>query len=143
MKTPLNITTWNRKAHFELFNSFQEPMFGVTVPLDCTIAYRKAKDQGVSFFLYYLYQSMVAANQVEPFRYRIENNNEVFVHDTVSAEPTISRADGTFGFAHLEFRPTLAAFIQAARPEIEAVTHSTMLFPAKISENIIHYSTLR
>lgn len=142
MKTPLDISTWNRRPHFELFNSFTEPMFGVTVTVDCTAAYQKARELGVSFFIYYLYQSMVAANHTEPFRYRIENNREVFIHDVVSAGPTIGRPDGTFGFAYLEFYPALLEFAQAAQPKIDAVKQSNSLFPVETGANIIHYSTL-
>jgi chloramphenicol O-acetyltransferase type A len=142
MKTRLDMDFWNHREHFELFNSFTEPMYGFTVEVDCTVAYQRAKELGVSFFLYYLYQSMAAANQIEPFRYRIENNTEVYVHDVVSAGPTILRPNGTFCFVYLEFYPTLQEFVQAALPEIEQVKQSASLFPGKTGENIIHYSAI-
>lgn len=142
MKSRLDISSWNHREHFNLFNSFEEPFFSFTVAIDCTAAYRKAKELGVSLFLYYLYQSMVAANHIEPFRYRIENNNEVYVHDVVSASPTIMRPDGTFGFGYLEFHPTLNEFVAAAMPEIEKVQQSSSLFPDKTGENLIHFSAI-
>jgi len=39
MKTKLDISSWNRKDHFAFFKQFEEPFFGVTVPIDCTTAY--------------------------------------------------------------------------------------------------------
>jgi chloramphenicol O-acetyltransferase len=45
----IDIATWNRKEHFEHFSAFDDPFFGVTVNVDCTRAYREAKNKGVSF----------------------------------------------------------------------------------------------
>lgn len=96
MKHPLDITTWNRKEHYHFFKKFEEPFFGVTVAVDCTKAYRIAKEKNLSFFLYYLYKSLVAVNAIEPFKYRI-SADEIIVWDTVNTSPTINRPDGTFG----------------------------------------------
>ena len=83
MKKLLNIDTWNRKDQFRFFNQFEEPFFGVTVQIDCTNAYRLSKEKEYSFFLYYLHASLKAANQIEPFRYRIDNE-QVYLYDVHS-----------------------------------------------------------
>jgi len=62
MEKELDIEKWKRKEHFHFFRKFEEPFFGVTVKIDCTKAYDYAKQSGKSFFLYYLYQSLKAAN---------------------------------------------------------------------------------
>ena len=41
----IDIATWNRKEHFEHFSAFDDPFFGVTVNVDCTRAYREAKNK--------------------------------------------------------------------------------------------------
>ena len=53
MKQKIDLATWNRKEHFEFFSKFEEPFFGTTIQFDCTKAYHKAKELGVSFFVYY------------------------------------------------------------------------------------------
>ena len=53
MKEKIDINTWIRKDHFEFFNTFEEPFFGVTVDVDCTATYQEAKEKGISFFLLY------------------------------------------------------------------------------------------
>ncbi len=98
MKKILDIDNWNRKEHFLFFSKFEEPFFGVTVKVDCTTAYLNAKEKGISFFLYYLFRALKAANEVENFRYRIIENKP-YEFPTVNASPTINRPDGTFGFA--------------------------------------------
>ena len=141
MKRLLNINNWERKDHYHFFKQFEEPFFGVCVNIDCTIAYAKAKELNTSFFLYYLYQSLVAANQIEPFRYRI-SNEEVLIYDAVNASPTINRPDGTFGFSYIDYYPTFNAFVIAAKKEIDRVQNSTGLVPAISGENVIHYSSV-
>jgi chloramphenicol O-acetyltransferase type A len=139
--TELHIDSWARKDHFAFFRQFEEPFFGLTVALDCGAAYRHCKESGTSFFLYYLYQSLKAANEIEPFRYRI-HGDQVRIYEQVHASPTINRPDGTFGFAYMDYDPEFARFAEAAQAEIERVQAATGLVPAVSGENVIHYSSL-
>jgi chloramphenicol O-acetyltransferase type A len=137
----LDIDNWKRKDHFHFFRQFEEPFFGVTVSIDCTNAYKAAKEKGISFFLYYLYHSLHAANAIEPFRYRIDDN-QLIVFDKVNASPTINRPDGTFGFSYIDYYPNPLDFLANARKEIERVQNNTGLVPAVAGENVIHYSSV-
>jgi chloramphenicol O-acetyltransferase type A len=141
MKYTLDLATWKRRDQFAFFNQFEEPFFGVCVNIDCTKAYSVSKELGVSFFLYYLYQSLKAANAIEPFKYRIANG-EVVVYDMVHASPTINRPDGTFGFSYIDYHPSFDAFEKMAQKEIERVKNSSGLQLAISGENVIHYSSI-
>jgi len=141
MKSQLDIEGWARKDHFKFFKQFEEPFFGVCVEIDCTNSYIKCKKEGTSFFLYYLHKSLVAANKIEPFRYRI-NNDDVLIYDKVHASPTINRPDGTFGFAYIDYHEDFQTFYLEAKKEIEKVQNGQGLFPAISGENVIHYSSI-
>jgi chloramphenicol O-acetyltransferase type A len=141
MKQQLDIDTWIRKDHFHFFRQFEEPFFGVCVQANCTRAYAAAKEKGVSFFLYYLHAAMSAANAVEPFRYRI-SDEQVWVYDKINPSPTINRPDGTFGFAYMEFHEDFDTFAVAAQQEIARVQATTGLVPAVSGENVVHCSSL-
>lgn len=141
MKSILDLSSWNRKDHYSFFSAFEEPFFGVTVDVDCTKAYRTAKEKGVSFFQYYLHKSLFAANEIEPFRYRIIDN-EVWVYDQVNASAVINRPDGTFGFSYIDFDPDFRRFNAVATAEIENVKRSTGLKPASSGDNVIHCSAM-
>ncbi len=141
MRKELDINNWNRKEHFKFFSNFTEPFFGVCVTVDCTKAYQYAKENGYSFFLYYLHKSIVAANRIEPFRYRIEND-KIFIYDKINASPTINRSDGTFGFGYMDYMEDFVLFEKEAKKEIERVQNTTSLLPATSSENVIHYSSV-
>ena len=109
--------------------------------MDCTTAYQKAKEKGVSFFLYYLYRALKAANEVENFRYRIIEN-QVYDFATVNASPTINRPDGTFGFAYMDYFEDEKQFYEKALQEIENVKRTNSLLPAVSGENVIHFSAI-
>jgi chloramphenicol O-acetyltransferase type A len=141
MKQLIDINTWPRKDHFQFFNAFEEPFFGIVVEVDCTQAYQSAKSLSVSFFLYYLHASLAAANAVEAFRYRIIDD-AVLLYDEVHASPTINRPDGTFGFAYMDYDPDKVKFIINAQLEIERVKQTTGLVPALTGENVIHFSSI-
>ncbi len=141
MTRKLTIETWDRKDHFHFFRQFEEPFFGVCVEVDCTRAYQKAKALDSSFFLYYLHASITAANQIEPFRYRIVND-EVIIHDSIDASATINRENNTFGFSYIPYAADFKEFERNARAEIERVRNTVGLEPASSSENVVHYSSL-
>ncbi|GAA4336392.1 chloramphenicol acetyltransferase [Flaviaesturariibacter amylovorans] len=141
MKRSLDLSTWPRRDHFNFFRKFEEPFFGVTVDVDCTKAYARAKEGGYSFFLYYLWCSLKAANATEPFRYRI-SGDEVLCYDEIHASPTINRPDGTFGFSYMNWHPEFPVFLRSASAETERVRQSSGLVPAMSGENVIHYSSI-
>lgn len=141
MKQLINLEEWDRKEHYLFFSKFEEPFYGVTVKIDCTIAYQKAKEHGKSFFWYYLYRSLKAANEIENFRYRIIDHNP-YCFEAINASPTISRPNGTFGFGHVYYDESEEQFYQNAKNEIDRVHLTTGLMPAVSGENIIHYSAI-
>lgn len=141
MKTIVDIDQWKRKDHYHFFRQFEEPFFGITTEVDCTHAYKACKEKNASFFLWYLHQSLVAANETESFRFRIDGET-VWLYDQVNASPTINRPDGTFGFSYFDYHRSFELFASKAQVEIEKVQQSTGLIPAIAGENVIHYSSV-
>lgn len=143
MKHKLDLSNWNRKTHFEFFSKFDEPFFGITVNMDCTKAYANAKQDNISFFIYYLHKTLLAINKIENFRYRIIDN-EVIVYDTINASATIMRDDTTFGFSLIDYFEDLAVFNKKAQLEMERVRNTNGLFTRDFDGeyNLIHFSSL-
>ena len=141
MKT-IDVSTWKRKQHFEFFNQFEEPYFGLTVTVDVTKAMQKAKQQEVSFFKYYLHKCVLATNQIENFKYRITPDNEVILHDHIGASATLMRANETFGFSYIPYAEDFDTFAQSTQKEIERIQQSDALFPAENPDSVIHYSAI-
>lgn len=142
MGTKLDLSTWPRREHFEFFKKFEEPFFGIVANVNVTKAYRVAKEQNTSFFLYYLHAIMAAVNEVEVFRYRI-SGDDIYVYDIVNVSATLTREDNTFGFSFMEYTPDFKTFHTAAKQEIERVRNTPGLFTREFNEdNIIHFSAL-
>jgi chloramphenicol O-acetyltransferase type A len=141
LKKKLNLDNWNRKEHFLFFKQMEEPFFGVTTRVDCTKAYAKAKEVGVSFFTYYLHKTLVAVNSVENFRYRIIDN-EVYVFEPIDASATILRKDKTFGFSLIKYDNDLKVFAEITRKEIARIQNTTGLITRDFEINLIHFSAV-
>lgn len=139
----IDVENWNRKEHFYYFTKLDNPFLGIVSEIDCTKAYQKSKEMGVSFFAYYLHKSIFAINKVDELKYRIVDGN-VVKFDKIHAATTIGRSDGTFGFSFINFSPDFDIFNNELKEEIDNVKNSTGL---RINENDrrsdeIHYSTL-
>lgn len=141
MKKLIDLNTWSRKDHFNLFSRFEEPFFGVCIRVDCTRAYSYCKEHQYSFFLYYLHCSLKAANEVAPFRYRIIDG-QPWEFEQVHASPTINRPDGTFGFGYLDYYPEFNEFLEHASPAVKKVQADKGLIPGTPGQNMIHYSSI-
>ena len=143
MKKEIRLESWNRQEHFTFFSAFDSPYFGLVAEVDCTKAYLKAREAGISFFIYYLFHSVKASNAVEAFRMRIEQG-KVYIYDRIHASATLGRKDTTFAFSFIPYHDELSVFEQHAQKEIEEVKNSSGL---RFNEDArrpdtIHYSSI-
>ena len=141
MKQKLNLETWNRKEHYLFFKQMEEPFFGITTTVDCTRAYSKCKELGISFFIFYLHKTLEAVNKIENFKYRIIDT-DVYLFDRIDASTTLLREDKTFGFSYIEYTNDLTVFNDIVLTEIERIQSTTGLFTREYPENLIHFSAL-
>lgn len=141
MRTKIEIEGWLREDHFKLFNSFDEPYYSINVDIEVTRAYAKAKELGVSFYLYYMHCAITAINKHENFRLR-SINNEVFLYDQIDVTHVVLRPNGTFGFGFVPFAPTLEGFAALAKIETERILATTGLDLSVSHDNIIHFSAM-
>ncbi len=138
----LDLDTWNRREHFELFSKYKEPYWGLTVEIDVTIAKCLADSLSVSLYIYYLHAAVHAANQIKEFSYRIDENNRIVVYDEIHASSTLNREDGSFGFSQITYAEDFSDFLAHANKEIERVQTSSSLFGSVHTDNVIFFSAL-
>lgn len=133
---------WNRREHFEFFSKMASPYFGIVSEVDCTKAYEYSKDNGHSFFAYYLFKSMNAINRVEELKLRIVDQ-DVILFDRIHAGTTIGRLDGTFGFAFVNFSERFSDFNKELQTEIVGVNSCSglRLNNDDIKKDLIRHST--
>lgn len=141
MRKKIDIRKWERKKIYEFFKDYEEPYYGITIHLDCTEAYDRAREKNMSFFLYYLYLTLKAVNRCEAFKYRMEEDG-LYLYDVIHGSSTIDRDDGTFGFSYISYFEDLDLFLEKATEEVIEVRTSSQLIRQGIGENVIHFSAL-
>ena len=94
-------------------------MISVTVEVDCTMACRRAREEGFPLSLYYMHAAIVAANRIEEFRYRQEGD-EVVLYDRIDLFTPIQTGDGTYRSVRLMAIEDWKNFLVAALPVVTA-----------------------
>jgi chloramphenicol O-acetyltransferase type A len=143
MSRYLDLDGWKRRQHFEFFKGFDNPFFNICVNLDVTnLLGLTRSDASVSFFIAYHFLSMRAANEVEPFRYRLRDEG-VLVHDRIHAGTTFLLADETFTFVYFDYAEEFEVFQKSAREMIEkAKSGKSRLDEREDRDDLIHHSVL-
>lgn len=142
MPTHLDLESWPRRKTFELFRGYDQPFFNVCVPVDVTRLLDWTRSTDRSFFLASLYVSLVAANETEPFRYRL-NGDRVRVYERIHGGSTVLLPDDTFTFAYFDFTDDFATFEEQGRTLLERVQRGETGFdPRDDKQDLIHYSIL-
>lgn len=114
MKHIIDINTWERRDNYEFFRGFVNSWYSVTTEIDCTEARSAAKAAGRSFFLYYLYAVVRAANEVDELRYRTDKNGQVLFHDKVDIISPIAVPGKTFYTVRIPFYEDFERFYTEA-----------------------------
>lgn len=116
----IDMTTWPRRRHFELYSAFDHPHFGMSAPVDITAFRRAVKEAGQSLTLAISYVLSRAANGILEFRYRIRGD-QVVEHDVVHPSITILTNDDLFSFVTFDYGEGFPAFAAAAEESVARV----------------------
>lgn len=116
----LDLDAWPRRAAFEFFRGFDIPCFNICTRLDVAPLKQAVQELGVgSLTLAYHFIAIRLANEIEPFRYRLQGD-QVRVHAEVHGSTTVLRADESFGFATLRHQRDFAAFAREGAQALAA-----------------------
>jgi chloramphenicol O-acetyltransferase type A len=139
----LDLDNWHRRSAYDFFRGFDTPTFNLCARLDVALLRQAVKDMGVgSLSLAYHFIAIRLANEIEPFRYRLEGDR-VRVHEVVHGSTTVLREDNSFGFATLEHNHDFAAFCaQGAQALGVARRHDAPFEPNKNAGGTVHMTTL-
>jgi len=138
----VDLKNWKRRAHYELFRTYKQPFFSVTVDVDVTPVWNRCRTPGgPSFFLTSLFLMLKAVNQTEAFRLRLRPRG-VWLHDRVAVGPTILRADETFDFVRLEAGGRLEQFAAAGTAAMTSASRRKTLEPMARTDDIVFHSVL-
>ena len=138
----VDLKTWTRRAHYELFRTYRQPFFSVTADVDVTSVWNACRRPGgPPFFLASLFLMLKAANHTVALRRRLRRRG-VWEHERVGAGATIARANGTFGFVRLEAGSRLDQFVAVGQAAVSKAAARTALEPVKAADDIVFHSVL-
>jgi chloramphenicol O-acetyltransferase type A len=142
MPRHLDVNSWARKELFDWFRRFDKPFFNVCVRLDITrllAVVRQHPEWSVSLANHYL--ALRFANEIEPFHYRLRND-QVVVHEVINGGTTVLLPNDAFAIAYFDYDPDFAKFMTAAKRRIEEVRVGDGKFRPQPHDNVIHFTTL-
>ncbi len=113
----IDINSWKRRSHYELFDSYINPSFKVDVRLDMT-HFMKNKPEGDGFFAPFTYLLMAAANKFEGFRIR-HVDGKIVIFDSISPSYTVFLENDNFAFKSTEYVESYKEFLKTMKSDIE------------------------
>lgn len=122
----INLETWPRRTHFEVFRAWDYPHFNMCANVDLTAFCPFVKRNGISFNVAVVYALARGANAVPEFRYRIRGK-EVVQHEVVHPATTIMSKNDLFTFCFFNYVEDFPRFAADAAVQIAAVQDNPTL----------------
>lgn len=115
----IDMKTWKRAAHCQVFRNYAQPQYGVSFELDITHFLPEVRKAGFSFTFATIYLAAKCANAVEEFRYRFLEG-KVVLFDTVGTSFTyLDRETELFKVVRVDMTDTMAEYVDVARKTVQ------------------------
>src|SRR6266496_3954590 len=101
MTRELDIEHWHRRETFKLFRDYDNPFFNVCANVEVTQLLDLAHNQNIPFTIACHFMSLKAANELEPFRYRLRDHR-IVVHPRIHGASTLLLKNQSFKFYHFD-----------------------------------------
>lgn len=139
----IDLATWPRRQVFEFYLPFDKPFFNVCTRLDITnLLDELSKRKPTSTWLTYHYLALHAANEIEPFRYRLRQG-QVLVHDVINGGTTFMLPNETFTLIYFDYHESYSKFMEGATRVADETRNGDGAFnPRHEDDARIHCTTL-
>ncbi|MBF2946095.1 type A chloramphenicol O-acetyltransferase [Pseudomonas aeruginosa] len=139
--TKLDLSCWERREHFEAFQSFAQCTFSQTVQLDITLVLRRIKAQGWKFYPKIIHLISQLVNSYSEFRIALKDD-ELVVWDFLHPSYTIFHKDSeTFSSLWSGYHENFEVFMRNFSADVERYKGNGAYFPkSEFVENIFYVS---
>jgi chloramphenicol O-acetyltransferase type A len=137
----IDINSWPRRKHFEVYRQFDFPHFNLTFPVDVTGFYTWVKGRGDSYTLATAFLLSSVANEIAPFRLRIRGD-EVIEHELVHPSFTVLLENELFSFCTVEFLRDYESFHSAGERRIEEISRNPTLEDEPGQDDLLFMTSL-
>jgi chloramphenicol O-acetyltransferase type A len=122
----IDLQTWPRRKHFEVYSAFDYPHFNLCANVDVTALVPAVKQRGISFTTVIVYVLARVANEMPEFRLRIRGR-QVVEHEQVHPSPTILAEGDLFSFCTIFYTPSFPDFAARAAEMIARIQANPVL----------------
>ncbi len=139
----IELASWPRRDHFDLYSTYDEPFFSMVVEVECEEALARANAVGHSRTLTLWHGVLQAVHRVPELRTRILHGRPV-QFDTVHLSATVLRPDDTFAITLIPYIERFEDFQSEARVRLQQAKQSRGL-SLDLDErraDLVHFSTL-
>lgn len=142
MPTYLDVSTWARRDLFEFFRTYENPYFNICSQLDVTKLIELLRERSdLSPTLTYHYLALRVANEIEPFRYRLRDD-QVLIHEVIHGGTTVLLPNESFTFAYFDYQQDFVKFIHDAQAAVATVQRGDRPFKPLDGDDRIHFTVL-
>lgn len=138
---PIDMESWPRRHHFEIYRAFGYPHFSLCANLDISRFYPAVRARQTSFTATMMYVIARAANAIPEFRYRIRGE-AVVEHERVDPSGTILTAENVFSFCTVAYSEDFPTFIARAAAEIESVKENPTVWDEPGRDDLLFMTSI-
>ena len=110
----IDLATWNRAMHCQIFRNSVQPQYCVTFELDITNFLRRIKKRGYSFTFSFVFAVTKCANEIEEFRCRFWEGKPV-IYDKINTSFTyLDSGSELFKVVNVEMQDTIEEYVSLA-----------------------------
>ncbi|WP_042351299.1 CatA-like O-acetyltransferase [Bacillus massiliigorillae] len=115
----IDVMSWKRQLHCQIFRNALQPQYNVCLELDVTHFCKKIKENGWPFSLAFIYTVTKCANDMEEFRYRFLKD-DIVLYDTIHTSFTyLNQETELFKVVNVPMQDTIEDYINIATQTIE------------------------
>lgn len=131
----IDLETWDRAMHYQVFRNSLQPQYCVTFDLDITHFLPKVKEKGYSFTFALIYAVTKCANQIEEFRCRFVDGKPA-IFETINTSFTyLKKGTELFKVVNVPMQNSMDEYVALARQTEE---NQTEFFTASAMGNDIY-----
>lgn len=137
MMHKINLETWKRALHYQVFRGSAQPQYSVSFEIDVTKFLHAVRMRGDSFTFSLVYAVSKCANEIEEFRCRFADGEPV-VYDRIDTSFTYLDAETElFKVVNVPMYDTMAEYVAAAA---EAVRTQREYFTGPMANDVFQFS---
>ncbi|WP_449553520.1 type A chloramphenicol O-acetyltransferase [Lelliottia amnigena] len=141
--TPVDLSRWARKEHFEVFQSFAQSTINQTVLVDITVLLKHIKESGWKFYPTIIFLLSKIVNSHVEFRMTMKNNELVIWNEIHPSYTIFHKETETFSSLWSHYDGNIHHFLDVYSEDVARYGNNLSYWPKEESrENVFFVSAI-